>query len=155
MIPAQTSIGAATVIVTGVLLGQSLSAQVQIAAVAPALFTVGSETAAAYAVQVAPNGAQTVLPVFTTMPVPIDLSPPDAVYLALFGAGFDSANTSSTKVTVQGVSVPVTYAGPQGTYLGMDQINILLPPSLARTGLANISVSVAGIAANTVQITIK
>jgi uncharacterized protein (TIGR03437 family) len=155
VIPAQTSIGVATVTVAGALSSQSLNAQAQIAAVAPSFFTIGSETAAAYAVQVAPNGAQTVLPVFTTAPVPIDLSSPDAVYVALFGAGFDSANASSTIVTVQGVSVPVTYAGPQGTYSGMDQINILLPPSLAGTGLANISASVAGIVSNTVQITIK
>jgi uncharacterized protein (TIGR03437 family) len=53
---------------------------------------------------------------------PIDLNQPGQVYLILFGAGFDTASVASTAVTVQGVSVPVQYAGPQLSFAGLDQI---------------------------------
>ena len=64
LVPAATALGPATVTIDAA--GRQLSAQVQIAAVAPSLFTVGASIAAAYAVQVAPGGAQTVEPVFTS-----------------------------------------------------------------------------------------
>jgi uncharacterized protein (TIGR03437 family) len=54
-----------------------------------------------------------------------------------------------------GVSVPVTYIGPQGTYAGLDQINLALPQSLAGTGVASVSVSAGGNVSNTVFVTIK
>ena len=44
----------------------------------------------------------------------------------------------SVQAFVAGVSVPVAYAGPQGSFAGLDQINITLPQSLAGTGEASV-----------------
>jgi len=160
LVPAATALGLATIAVNGSLSDKPLTTQVQIAAVAPELFTVGSGIAAAYAVQVGPGGTQTTVPVFTDQsgniaPAPIDLTQPGAVYLTLFGTGFDATGAGSVLATVQGVSVSVTYAGPQGSFLGLDQMNLLLPSSLAGTGVASINVSVAGQSSNTVFVTIQ
>jgi uncharacterized protein (TIGR03437 family) len=158
LVPAATSLGPATL--TVYISGKQLSAQVQIAAVASSLFTVGAGIAAAYAVQVAPGGAQTVEPVFTGQgsniaDAPVSVTQPGQVYLTLFGTGFDAASPGTASGTVQGVRVPVTYAGPQPNSSGLDQVNLLLPPSLAGTGLAGISVSIGGAASNTVYVTIQ
>ena len=160
VVPGATAPGTATVTVNGVVSGKPLTVQVQIAAVAPALFTVGSGIAAAYGVLATPGGMQMVLPVYASqsgiiVPVPIDLSQVGLVYLMLFGTGFDAANANSVTATVQGVKAPVTYVGPQGSYAGLDQINVLLPQTLAGTGVANVNVSVGGVTANTVMVTIK
>jgi uncharacterized protein (TIGR03437 family) len=159
LVPAGTAPGPATVTVYTPV-NRQLSAQVQIATVAPSLFTVGAGIAAAYAVQVAPGGAQTVEPVFTDQGgniavAPLNVNQPGQLYLTLFGTGFDAASLGATSATVQGVNAPVTYAGPQPDSSGLDQINLLLPPSLAGTGLAGVLVSVGGAVCNAVYVTIQ
>jgi uncharacterized protein (TIGR03437 family) len=160
LVPAGTATGAATITVTTAS-GKQLTAQIQIAALAPALFTEGSSgLAAAYAVYVAPGGAQTVEPVFTVesgtvTPAPINVSQPGQTYLILFGTGFDTANATGTTASVQGVNTQVTYAGPQPTFAGLDQINLLLPPSLAGAGVVNVFVSLRGQTTNPVLVTIQ
>ena len=158
LIPPATAPGTVTVTVSSASSAGPLITQAQVAAIAPALFTEGSGIAAAYGVQVAPGGAQTTVPVFTAQSgniaaTPIDVTQPGQVYLILFGTGFDAASAASTSATVQGVNVPVTYAGVQPTDAGLDQINLLLPPSLAGTGVA--SVSMGGNASNAVLVTIR
>ncbi len=160
LVPAATAPGTATVTVSGTSSTVPLITQTQVAAIAPALFTEGSGIAAAYAVQVSPGGTQTTVPVFTAQsgniaPAPIDLTQPGQVYLILFGTGFDTASAASTLATVHGVSVPVTYAGVQPTEAGLDQINLLLPPSLAGTDVASVSVSISGRTSNAVLVTIR
>jgi uncharacterized protein (TIGR03437 family) len=160
LVPAGTALGTATVTVTGTQSGKTLNAQVPIAALAPALFTVGAGIAAADVVQVAPDGTQTYSTVFAVQSgrvttVPIDLSQPGQVFLELYGTGFDSANAGSTVVEIQGVSVPVTYSGSQSTFPGLDQINVQLPVALAGTGVASVSVSIGGHTSNTVYVTIQ
>jgi uncharacterized protein (TIGR03437 family) len=159
LVPVGTALGTATVTVNGTLSGKTLSAQVQIAALAPALFSVGSGIAAAGVVQVAPDGTQTYGLAFAVQSgrittAPIDLSQPGQVFLELYGTGFDAASAGSTVAEVQGVSVPVTYSGSQSTFPGLDQINIQLPPSLAGTGVASVSVTIGGHTSNTVYVTI-
>jgi uncharacterized protein (TIGR03437 family) len=56
-------------------------------------------------------------------------------------------------VSIGGQSLPVTYAGPQGE-AGLDQVNVLLPASLAGIGNATISVTVDGVTSNSGHITI-
>jgi uncharacterized protein (TIGR03437 family) len=85
---------------------------------------------------------------------PVSLgSPSDKAYLFLFGTGFDKAGTAT--VSVGGSSLSVAYAGPQGTYVGLDQANILLPNSLAGAGNVTVTLTVSGLAANAVNITIQ
>jgi uncharacterized protein (TIGR03437 family) len=160
VIPAQTALGAATVTLTAGD-GHQSATKIQIVPLAPGLDTVGTAgIAAAYAIRVNPDLSQTVLPVFAAQgssvtPVPIDLSQPGQVYLLLFGTGFDAASAASTDVTIQGIHVPVQYAGPQLSFAGFDQIGVLLPPSLAGSGLDAVQATIGGVAANRVYISIQ
>jgi len=58
-------------------------------------------------------------------------------------------------VSIGGVSAEVSYAGPQGDYVGLDQINARIPRNLAGRGNVTITVTVDGSAANTVTANIK
>ena len=88
---------------------------------------------------------------------PIDLSSAtDQVFVELFGTGIRGCNSlADVRVSVGGVLVTPTYAGGQGQYPGMDQVNILLPKSLSGRGTLNIDLSVAGQRANIVTIGVK
>ncbi len=155
--------GAAKVTVNSVNGTQSVS-NIQIAAVAPSLFTLnGSSLASGEAIRVGASGAQTVEPIYqittgselTALPISMGSST-DQVYLTLFGTGLEGiTSTSQVTVTVNGVNAQVQYAGPQGGYPGVDQVNILLPASLKGAGNVNIQLTAAGIAANPVQVTIQ
>ena len=58
-------------------------------------------------------------------------------------------------MTVGGVPGMVKYAGMQGAYSGEDQINVLLPSSLAGEGSVTVQLTANGIAANPVNVTIQ
>jgi uncharacterized protein (TIGR03437 family) len=128
--------------------------------VAPALFTLnGSGLAAASAVSVSATGTQTIVPVYTVaadgsfVASPINVGA-GAVYLTLFATGLQAAGTAGVQATVNGVAATVLYAGPSA-YTGVDQVNILLPASLAGKGNVNILLTAGGIQANAAQVTIK
>jgi hypothetical protein len=128
------------------------------AAAAPGLFSMGaSGAAAALAVRIA-NGqtAQTAVPTFdcssgacVTVPIPIDDQ--STVYVSLYGTGIRGA-ASSTVCTVGGVTVPVTFAGPQSAYPGLDQVNISIPPALRGRGEVDVVVTVGGVASNAAKL---
>jgi uncharacterized protein (TIGR03437 family) len=127
------------------------------------LFTLnGSGLSAASAVRVSANGTQTFQAAFALNSAgsfsanPISMgAATDHVYLVLFGTGLQAAGTAGVTVTVGGITVPVLYAGPQGSFPGLDQVNVQLPASLAGKGNVNIQLTAAGIPANSVQITIQ
>jgi uncharacterized protein (TIGR03437 family) len=50
--------------------------------------------------------------------------------------------------------VPVSYAGPQPEYPGLDQVNVLLPRSLRGRGEVNVALTVDGKAANTLRVNV-
>jgi uncharacterized protein (TIGR03437 family) len=79
----------------------------------------------------------------------------DVAYLLLYGTGLQAAGTAGVSVTVGGVACEVAYAGPQGSYTGLDQVNVLLPQSLAGKGSVTVQLTANGIAANPVNITIQ
>ena len=62
-------------------------------------------------------------------------------YLTLYGTGFARAATTESHCYVGANAVPaaVTYAGPQMQIDGLDQVNMLLPASLAGAGLQPVS----------------
>ncbi len=78
-------------------------------------------------------------------------APTDQVYVILYATGVRHAG--STSVTVDGLGTTVTYAGAQGSYEGLDQVNALLPNSLAGTGSVPLVLTAGGVAANTVTVT--
>ncbi|MFN7928621.1 MAG: hypothetical protein U0Y68_11855 [Blastocatellia bacterium] len=49
----------------------------------------------------------------------------------------------------------ITFLGPQTQYVGLDQVNLLLPRTLIGKGLMNVVLSMDGQATNPVQINIK
>jgi uncharacterized protein (TIGR03437 family) len=51
-------------------------------------------------------------------------------------------------VTINGQTYVPQYAGQQGGFAGLDQINVLLPQSLAGAGQVNVSVTVDGQVSN-------
>jgi uncharacterized protein (TIGR03437 family) len=164
LIPAGSAAGTATVTVTTQILGLTTvhSAQIQIAAVAPSMFELNADgLAASYVVRVAASNLQTIDSVFSEqggkiVTKPIDLgAATDQVYLILYGTGIRNAGSGEVTVNIQGLEVPVSYAGPQTQFAGLDQVNVLLPRALASTGVANIVLSAGGKTANTVYVSIK
>ncbi len=73
--------------------------------------------------------------------------------LILYGTGFNSAGMVTA--AIGGAPAPVAYAGPQGTYPGLDQINIPLPANLAGRGKLEIVITAAGRPGNPVQVTFR
>ena len=161
-VPAGVATGPAKVNIVSSSGTQTVS-NIQVAAVAPSLFTLnGSGLAAAEAIRVSASGAQTYQAVYQTTngsslaASPIGMgSSTDQVYLVLFGTGIQGAGTAGTTATVNGVNAPVLYAGSQNLFPGLDQVNVLLPASLAGKGTVMVQLTAGGVAANPVQIVIQ
>ncbi len=161
-VPAGVAAGSARVIVTSDGVSQT-AGNIQVSATAPGLFTLNSSgLATSYADRVSASGTQTVEAVYTMSSngaitaTPISLgSATDQVFLILYGTGIAGAGTANTKVTINGVNATVLYAGPQGGSPGLDQVNVLIPASLAGKGNVNLQLTAGGVAANPVQITIQ
>lgn len=166
-IPAGSAEGLATVTVRsdGQIVGTSGAV---VEPIAPGLFSAnasGRGVAAAVALRVKADGTQTFEPVakfdqagnqFVAMP--IDLGPEsDQLFLILFGTGIRSRNglNGEVRVRIGGVNAHVTYAREQGSFVGLDQINVLLPRSLAGRGEVDVVVDVGGRPANIVRVSIK
>jgi uncharacterized protein (TIGR03437 family) len=58
-------------------------------------------------------------------------------------------------MTIGGTSVQVEFAGPQPTYPGLDQVNVVLPLTLRGAGESNVVLTVDGQISNTVTINVK
>jgi len=68
---------------------------------------------------------------------------------------FVPQHRQAVSVHVRGASVEVLYAGAQGGFVGLDQINLGLPRSLAGRETLNLELSVDDKAANAVTVQIK
>ena len=88
--------------------------------------------------------------------LPIDVTPQSGqVFLILYGTGIRGAQAEQVAATIGGVNVPILFAGPQGSFVGLDQVNVQVPAALAGRGDVAIVVIVAGQAANTIHVTLK
>ena len=134
--------------------------------VAPALFSMngtGAGVAAATAIEVPSAQPQQQIPVTVFQctgsacaPIPIDVGVSGTIYLSLYGTGIRNRSVlANVQATVNGIAVPVQYAGAQPTYPGLDQVNVSLPAALAGTGNANIVLTVDGQISNTVIVAIQ
>ena len=161
--PAGTAPGAAIVSVRG-LAGVVATGTLQVAAVAPSLYSAnadGQGVAAALILRIAPNGDRTIeqiadydLAQGRYLPAPIAFNGDD-LYLLLFGSGVRAAQPGDTAVTVGGELAPVLYAGAHPDLVGLDQINIQLPPSLAGRGEIEIQLTTAGKSANKLTLRVE
>ena len=133
--------------------------------VAPAVFVAnqsGTGVAAAILVTNQSDGSQTAAEIFNSpcaagscVGIPLDVSAGESA-LELFGTGIQNrASLSDVTVMIGGQTLAAAYAGPAPGFTGLDQVNVLLPPSLAGSGTVNITVSVAGAASNVVTATFQ
>lgn len=159
--PEGLAVGPATLRLTDAA-GDSAELAVDLAAVAPGLFTAaqnGRGAPSGTALRVAAGGARTETPLAECGPagcVPAEIDPggpEDQVFLVLYGTGLRHGTAAQAKLC--GVEAPVLYAGPHSLYEGLDQINLSLPRELAGRGECELIVTVNGIAANAVQIRVR
>jgi uncharacterized protein (TIGR03437 family) len=88
---------------------------------------------------------------------PIDLGPEgDQVYLVIYGTGLRFCSSlQAAKAKIGGVEAEVKFVGAQNDFAGLDQVNILLPRSLAGRGDVDLVLTVDGQPANVVRVNIK
>jgi uncharacterized protein (TIGR03437 family) len=166
LIPAGTANGPASII--AVSSDNTLSVtNVEINNVAPSLFSAdstGRGLAVAVVQRVKANGAtsfESIAKFDATLgkfvPIPIDLSlPTDQVFLVLYATGVRYRNNLNGVIAkLGGVDTPVLFAGATPDFIGLDQINLRLPQTLAGRGSVNIALTVDGQTANTVTVSIK
>lgn len=141
--------------------------ETQIESVAPGLFSAdasGLGLLLGLALRVKADGAQTYEAIAAYdaktkqfVAVPIDLRPAtDRVYLILFATGVrNRSSLSNIGVKIGGLSADALYAGPQGSFAGLDQLNVPLSRNLIGRGEVDVAVTVNGKQANTLKIAIK
>jgi uncharacterized protein (TIGR03437 family) len=75
------------------------------------------------------------------------------LFLALYGTGFrNHGGLGAISVRIGGLDSQVLDAGVQGSYVGLDQLNLRLPRELAGRGEVEIALTVNGLAAKPVRI---
>ncbi|MEO6727204.1 MAG: choice-of-anchor D domain-containing protein [Blastocatellia bacterium] len=139
---------------------------IQIASVSPGLFTAnanGVGVPAATVFRLKAGGAQSFEALSRvdgqngSVPIPIDLGvATDQVFLILNGTGIRGRTSlSAVTATIGGTSAPVSFAGVQGDFVGLDQINVGIPRSLIGRGDVDVVLTVDGKITNTVKVNIK
>jgi len=160
IIPGGTAAGPATATVNTN--GPSFSRPITIATVAPGLFAANGQgvgPAAAQVVRALADGSQEVdntaawdaaTQQWVAAPIQLGSSP---VYLVLYGTGIrHRSSNDAVMCMINGLSLPVTYAGAQSQFPGLDQIDVLLPSTLMGSGQVQVAVNVDGHLSNTVTL---
>ncbi len=158
-VPDTVATGLATVTITAN--GVSIPGAINVVSAYPNLFNVGAESlVAGYVLRFRSNGQQSTESVYDVtaagaiIPTPIDLSSDsDLVYLVLFGTGL--GKNAQVSASIGDLTLTPAYAGPQGTFTGLDQYNLLLPRSLAGKGKVAVGITADGRTSNQVNISIK
>ncbi|MBK9313377.1 MAG: hypothetical protein IPM55_03880 [Acidobacteria bacterium] len=136
--------------------------------VGPGLISANSNgvgVAAAVVLRVTTSGAQIYEPIATFdqgaqafVPIEIDMGPDgEQIYLIMYGTGFrGNTGLNNVTVTIGGTAVPVLYASGAPGFIGLDQANLgPLPRTLIGRKVVDIVMTVDGVAANPVQMSIK
>ena len=168
-IPPGTSRGEATVSVhrgiNPLVSNIHASGNVQVANVAPALFAANSDgrgVAAALFLRVRSDESRDFQQAAEFdagqgrfVSAPIDLGPEsDHVFLILFGTGIRFRSPRAVTATVGGEPAKVLYAAGAPGFVGLDQVNLLLPRSLTRRGEVDVVVYVDEKPTNTVRVSV-
>ena len=146
--------------------GTPVTALAAVGQVAPTLYTMtgaGAGPAAAKAVRITAGDPGSTIPlslfscdISSCEALPIDVSGSAPVYLTLYGTGIrNRSSPDNVLVTIDGISLPVLYAGAQPNFPGLDQINVQLPAQLSGSGVTNVVVKVDQHQANTVTLDIQ
>jgi uncharacterized protein (TIGR03437 family) len=161
VLPAGTAPGVARVSVVGPDGVRTHSTTVSVRASAPAVFSAngsGQGAVAAFAFRVGSNGVRADVPVFRCSgPLLCVLQGVEledgTVYLSIYGTGVRRARKVAVKIDQE--AVPVVYAGPQGEFAGLDQVNVRLDRSVRTRGERNLTVFADGAASNVVRILLR
>ncbi len=163
VIPSDVKPGIATVIVSNSL-GKFSLGHITITASAPAIFTADASGRGEAAAVSTVDGIRYQRAPFR---LAVDGKPN---YLLLFGTGLRRATTAnanddngiaeSVSATIGGFPAKVLYAGAQGEFIGLDQLNLELPTGLATElttvpSLIEVVISVDGVEANRTSIWLK
>ena len=160
-IPSGTAIGAATVTVTNG--STTITGALTISKLAPGIFSAdstGNGYAAAHALKQRADNTQALQNVAyfdntkgKFVGQPIDLTVPnEQMFLQLYGTGIrQRTDLANVTATVGSMKVDVLFAGAQGGYEGLDQINLTLPRALPG-GELEVVLKVDGVTANKVKI---
>src|SRR5216684_4572808 len=163
VVPDATATGVATVTIMN---GDPVptSTTVMVTTVAPGLFTANSQgtgVAAAIAIRrIIATQTDTEVPVFHCdangcASDPIDLDDSSNVFLELFGTGIRGRTAlANVSATIGGTAVVVLFAGAQGQFPGLDQVNLMLPLTLKAKGETDVVLTVDGQVANKVRVNI-
>lgn len=162
VIPPETEDGTVNVVVKSGD-GTISNGTVQIARVAPAIFTAnanGKGVAAATVIRFKTDGSQSYESLYEYnqtvqrfITKPIDLGPEgDRLFLVLFLSGIRRADdpnsdgnvNENARVLIGGNEIAPLFAGRQPDFVGLDQINVEIPRSLIGRGVVNVSVSATG-----------
>jgi uncharacterized protein (TIGR03437 family) len=157
-VPPGLATGVATLTLTG---PTTQTTEVSLLTTAPGIFTengTGAGVAAAESLTIV-NGVQTYEKIYTCSggtcsATPISLAN-GQVYLILYGTGISGAGQSAVSVTIGGQTYPIEFAGALSEFVGLDQVNVLLPSSLAGSGTVPVQVIVSGVASNSAMIDIQ
>jgi len=163
VVPDATANGMATVTIMN---GDPMppSTTVMVTRVAPGLFTANSQgtgVAAAIAIRrIIATQTDIEVPVFhcdanACASDPIDLDEASNVFLELFGTGIRGRTAlANVSATIGGTAVTVLFAGAQGQFPGLDQVNLMLPLTLKAKGETDVVLTVDGQVANKVRVNI-
>lgn len=160
-VPPSTATGTAAFLVTGGAIGAAT-----VAPVSPGLFSAdmsGQGVAEAAVTILHPDGTTSSSLTFSCPSAgacearPIDLGGDGALaLLELYGTGLRGRSSlNNVNCTIGGIDAPVQYAGPQASFPGLDQVNVILPRALAGAGIVPILLNVDGKTANTVTVNIR
>ncbi len=151
VVPSQTSLGKGGVTLTAN--GVNRIGEILVSNVAPSLITVnsmGSGIAVGQVIRVGGAGGPITDQTVNDVVVGAQNT---AAYLVLYGTGIRGRSANPVQALLNGVKVPVLYAGMQSQFPGLDQVNLgPLPASLAGSGTVNLELFVDGVPANVVNV---
>jgi uncharacterized protein (TIGR03437 family) len=160
VVPSTLDLGAATIVVSNPL-GAYAVGRIEIVTDSTAIFTADATGVGDAAALATADGINYQPPPFNVL---VNGKPN---ILVLYGTGLRGANTTnpgddngvaeSVSITIDGKPARVLYAGAQGGFSGLDQINVEIPATLAGQGLRRVEVMVTvnGVTANRVTIQIE
>jgi uncharacterized protein (TIGR03437 family) len=167
--PPGTAAGAATVTVSSAN-GSTVIGTTQIAEVAPGLFTAnanGQGAPAGVVLRLQPDGRPLYEPLarfdsaanqFVPASISLSVLGPtlDRVFLIFFGTGLRGASAGAkVELAIGDRKVDVLYAGPQGDFVGVDQVNAELMRGFFTAGEYDVTLTINGRVTNTVRIRIN
>ena len=153
IVPGSTASGIATIVVTNSD-NTTKTGQILIVSAAPGIFTTTSDGQGVAVAQTTNDGVNYINianPNGTARDVDAGTrAQPNVLVLYVTGVRHaQAANPNDTNgvaeavtITIQGVPSQVLYAGQQGGFAGLDQINVIIPPELAGLGSVKIKITV-------------